>query len=498
MVQGRYVASAAATATNPAGPYYQITIPGNLVSAKLASYTQVVYTQFLNANSPAATPIVASLIPSGYNNWTVGTDLPVSPLLGVTVVTSWALNGVIHNLKTFTEISNEGSDTSLVVTQAKAAAVRILTQDRNKNAITATLASVTANGSVSNSSSAGATALGASIVYTDATNPLNPLRVEVDGKKLTATSPPNPGGTSGLFGQGASPVIPVGAPGCGWADFSPTQVSDVTSTTASGLPVVPSDATASVGSPAVTAALQPNGGGACAGMYFSNQIDGVVSTDPALGLSSSNPMVQLQDLNGGPNEVTSQASIYTAFNGGAPGAVTSQAASGMLTWLKIFPGLSFVPSTPGGANYPSGTPGLVNVKLTDASLSCQSVGGQSGATSQAVLTYDGIIAWWTYNAVPQNGWHTAPFTFTAASTTDPLAGIGLNLASPLDSTGTLRLSTYITSVVGATGAAPSNGLQTVEAAVAITTVPTLPGVLLTGSALGVELGHLSCVALDNR
>jgi hypothetical protein len=62
----------------------------------------------------------------------------------------------------------------------------------------------------------------------------------------------------------------------------------------------------------------------------------------------------------------------------------------------------------------------------------------------------------------------------------------------------LRLSTYITSVVGATGAAPSNGLQTVEAAVAITTVPTLPGVLLTGSALGVELGHLSCVALDNR
>ena len=173
-VSGNYVASAAATATNPAGPYYQVTIPGNLVSAKLASFTQVVYTQFLNANNPAATPINASLIPSTYNNAVVGADLPVSPLLGVTVVTSWSLNGVVHNLTTFTEISNEGSDTSLVVNQAKAAAVRVLTQDRNKNAITVTLASVTANGSVSNSSSAGADALGASVVYTDATNPLSP------------------------------------------------------------------------------------------------------------------------------------------------------------------------------------------------------------------------------------------------------------------------------------------------------------------------------------
>ena len=75
-------------------------------------------------------------------------------------------------------------------------------------------------------------------------------------------------------------------------------MSDVTSTTTSGLPVVPSDATASSGSPTVTAALQSNGGGACAGMYFSNQIDSVVPTDPTLGLSSSNPMVQVQDLNG--------------------------------------------------------------------------------------------------------------------------------------------------------------------------------------------------------
>jgi prepilin-type N-terminal cleavage/methylation domain-containing protein len=499
-VQGSYVASAAATATNPAGPYYQVTIPGSKVNpTKLASYTQVVYTQFLNANSPAATPISASLIPSGYNNSTVGTDLPVSPLLGVTVVTSWALNGAVHNLKTFTEISNEGSDTSLVVNQAKSAAVRILTQDRNKNAITVTLASVTANGSVSNSSSSGATALGASVVYTDATNPLSPVRAEVDGEKLSAASPPNPGGTSGQFGQGASGVIPAGASGCGWADFAPTQVSDVTSTTASGLPVVPSDATPNPTSPTVTAALQSNGGGPCAGMYFSNQIDSVVLTNPALLLNPAFPMVQLEDVGGGSSAVTGQASIYTAATGGAPGAASSQAASGMFTWLKIFPGLPFVPATtPGGANYPVGSPGLVNVKLTAASLSCQSVGGQTGATSQAVLTYTGVIAWWTYNAVPLNGWHTAPFTFTTASTTDPLAGIGLNLASPLNSTGTSTLSTYITSVVGATGAAPSDGVQSVEAAVAITTVPTLPGATLTGSALGVELGHLSCVALDNR
>ena len=497
-VSGNYVASAAATATNPAGPYYRVTIPGNLVSAKLASYTQVVYTQFLNANNPAATPINASLIPSTYNNAVVGADLPVSPLLGVTIVTSWSLNGAVHNLKTFTEISNEGSDTSLVVNQAKAAAVRVLTQDRNSNAITATLASVTANGSVSNSSSAGAEALGASVVYTDATNPLTPLRVEVDGAKPTVASPPNPSGsTATVYSQGGSPAIPTGSPACGWASFGPTQLSDVTSTTASGLPVVPSDATAIPGSPTVTAALQSNGGGPCAGMYFSNQIDTSAPTDPALGLSASSPMVQVQDLTGGGSEVTGQASIYTAFNGGAPGAVTSQAATGMLTWLKIFPALAFVPSTPGGANYPSGSPGLVNIELTDAKLSCQSVGGQSGATSQAVLTYDGIIAWWTYNAVPQNGWHTAPFSFTTSSTTDPLAGVGLNLASPLNSTGTLKLSTYITSVVGATGAAPSAGVQSVEAAVAVTTVPTL-GSAFPGSALGVELGHLSCVALDNR
>jgi hypothetical protein len=110
------------------------------------------------------------------------------------------------------------------------------------------------------------------------------------------------------------------------------------------------------------------------------------------------------------------------------------------------------------------------------------------------LAYSGYVVWYT-----SAGWQHAAFSWSSASpTTDPLAVVNLNAPVTVDGAGApVPLSSYVTSITGATAITGQNGgMQTVEGAVALGTVPTLAG--WPGTTIGVELGQLSCVAQDNR
>jgi hypothetical protein len=128
---------------------------------------------------------------------------------------------------------------------------------------------------------------------------------------------------------------------------------------------------------------------------------------------------------------------------------------------------------------PGNNPGLVNIQLASATLTCLSTGG--GGTT-ATLNYSGTLVYYT-----QAGWKTVSINWTGGS--DPLASV--DLSQQVDSSGR-KLSTYISSLAGSIGPTSSSGIQNVESAISVTTVPTIAG--SAGSVIHVELGHLSCVA----
>lgn len=495
-VQGVFVASDVKTSRHPAGPYYKVTIPGTLAGTpQLDPYTQTVYTQFLNSSDPTSGALPT--VPGTYDNTVPGADQPVSPIVGVTVDTSWTSGGQSHVLTTYTQIASQGTDTSLVVSQAKAAALRVLTQDDQFNAITATVGSVVANGSVATGSQAGAQATGASVEYTNETtwgDPTTAIAAQVIGEQASTSSPPNPGGSTGTSG----PLGPqgVGSGGCGtgwWAAFGTTEAHNVSSTTANGLPLVPSLATASLtSSPTVTASLDaPGGAPGCSGLWFSNQRDTIHLPDPALSLGANQPMVQVADLSGSAPEISGGARLYASPQASVDDSVVASASSWSSTWVKVFPSVTLTPALPGSAPDVAGTPGLVNVQLSNALLACET---QADGSTKATLTYSGEIVWYTYNTSTHAGaWRTLHFSW-AAGQGDPLSSV--DLSAPVSSNGK-TLSNYFTTVSGATGVVGANGVENVEAAVSIATVPTL-GAAFPGTTLDVELGHLSCAASDHR
>jgi len=486
---GTYSASPAATADLLPGPYYKVTIPGSALGPDDARYTQVIYTQFLHADNPAASPLPSTSIPSTYNNATVGADQPPSPIIGVTVVTSWSNSGQTHKFTTFTEIASQGTDATLVVAQAKSAAMLLQTQDRAGNSIIATVGGVTVNGTLSNGSRAGADATAASIVDTDPTLSVG----SITGAKGSAAAPVDV--ANGTLSDSNNYAIGSGFDCGGWGAFGHTTYSNLGASVSGGLPVAPVGADATTSSLQVSSGLVASGGSACGGLWFTNQVDSTVVPDASLGLSSANPMVRIADASGSGPTVTGGADVYTGTATGAAGAVAATSSASMNTWLKVFPGLPFVTGTPTlPSGYPalSGSLGLVNLYLTTAQLACTSA--DTIGTSSAALTYSGYVVWYT-----TAGWQHAAFNWSSASpTTDPLAVVNLSAPVTVDGTGApVPLSSYITSITGATAITGDNGgLKSIEGAVSLGTVPTLTS--SPGTTIGIELGQLSCVAQDNR
>lgn len=479
---GTWVQSGTGANGTPTGPYYQVTfnsIPGS------PGFSQVVYTQFLTAAQPVPAPVSATLL-ANYNSAVAGQDSPPSLLLGVTVVTSWRWNGASHKDSTFTEIAANGNNDTLIASQAHLTALSVASTDSAGNQLTGTVGQVQLNGSVANTSSASAQALAAALNQSNGAS--------LTGASGTVVSPPNaslsvPPGSQGTVG-GYSP--------CGWGAMGPTQLTNLSSTTAGGLPAAPSNVgSGSTPAAVVEADLKANNGGSCAGFRFSNNATGAAEADPTLQLSSTAPMVQVVDATGNGPEVSAKGAINALNSPGASGAVYASTEVDFATGVAVFPGLPFVPT--GSMTCGSGTQacgsGLVNVFLTKATMSCQ-----SNASTAAVASYAGYLTYWVQpTSSSPSGWHTVPLSWSSASgpATDPLAAVNLAQTVTTYNGSPVPLSAYINSwSTGRTITQGSSGESTIPSVVAITTANTRYGD--SSSAIGLQLGTLSCQAVDNR
>jgi hypothetical protein len=217
-------------------------------------------------------------------------------------------------------------------------------------------------------------------------------------------------------------------------------------------------------------------------------------------------LVAIPDTTSGNSAVTTGSAWVNASNAvTTPHWVSSGAsistASGSSATVQIFPGASFLPS-----NRSTSQEGLVNVRISSASLVCQSdVPANAGTrTYGATLTYSGTIGYWSY---VNGSYQYTTLTLSNTNATDPLAAVPLTttMVYPGTSGNPLYLSDFISSWStphGQIAERTNNGLFAVPGVVDIPTMPMRDSSGTTTidptSSVGVEVGDLSCAAADNR
>ena len=469
---GNWVSGGAA-APAPAGAFYQVrvaSLPGS------SNFSQIIDTQFLDATGRA----LPATTFAGYDSQIGGRDQPATLMVGVTVITSWTYLGVGHSYTTYTRIADVRGQVSSLTTQGIGEYLRVSSTGPAGNALTVDVATAEANGSQSTGSVAGADVRALQAKDQAGTDYL--------GATGVASSPSGGGALS-------SPVAGFSAAGggaCGWLGVGPTQVSDVTATTDNGLPQVPSDVDSS--SPPthqVAAGVTSAGNGACGIFGFSNQSNGY---DPRLLLAADTPLVRVNNDPANNVVISGSAWVNATSPTAVPHGVSSGASARSTKRLQLFPGAGFVPD--GG--------GVVDILLNQATIACASSVSGGVATQSATGSWSVTIDYWQATdssghgqrvTLPTYNWNSSSGNGSA----DPLAA--LNPASIVvyqNGTTTLYLSDYIASWGTARSVVENSasGVHQLSGVVALSTRPVRQNDTL--SAVGVQLGNLSCVADDGR
>jgi prepilin-type N-terminal cleavage/methylation domain-containing protein len=471
---GKWVSGGAA-APAPSGPLYQVSVaalPG------FPAFSQTIYTQFLTVAGgvvPASSPSF-----TGYDSQTEGQDQPPTSLVGVTVVTTWKDHGVSHSYASYTRISDSRGLVSNLSSQASGEFMRLSSTGAAGNSLTVDLATsvVSGNQSTGSTSSADVRALQAN----DAAG------VGYLGASGVSTSP---SGTGSLN----SPVAAFTAQNngdCGWVGAGSTQVSDVTSATSSGLPQVPSDIDTAVPPlHQVSAQLSSGGNGQCGIFGFANQSTSYASN---LMLDNELPLVRIKSDANHSVVVNGSAWANASALTSVPHTVTSGASASSTQQVQLFPGAGFV--TDGG--------GVVDVSLTQATIACSSAVANGSLTQSATGSWTVTIDYWKSSDLLGHGQRITLPTYTWSSATgsgsaDPLAAISpASIVVYQNGVTILHLSDFIASWNTARSLVENSasGVHQLAGVVAITTQPVRSGDIL--SALGMQLGNLSCVADDER
>lgn len=471
---GKWVSGGAA-APAPSGPFYQVSVsalPG------FPNFSQTIYTQFLTATGgvvPASSPSF-----SGYDSQTEGHDQPPTSLVGVTVVTAWNDHGLSHSYASYTRISDSRGLVSSLSSEGSGEFMRVSSTGSAGNSLTVDLATsvVSGNQSTGSTSSADVRAVQA----TDAAG------AGYLGASGVSTSPTG----TGSVNTPVSAFTAQNGGDCGWVGAGSTQVSDVSSSTASGLPQVPSDIDAGV-PPAhqVAAQLTSGGNGQCGIFNFSNQ-----STSYAANLMLSNdlPLVRIKSDPSHSLVVSGSAWANASLLTSVPHTVTSGASASSTQQVQLFPGASFVGD--GG--------GVVDVLLSQASITCSSAVSNGSLTQSSTGSWTVTVDYWKATDLLGHGQRVTLPTYTWSSATgtgsaDPLAAISpASIVVYQSDLTTLHLSDFIASWGTARSIVENaaSGVHQLAGVVAITTQPVRSGDIL--SALGVQLGNLSCVADDER
>lgn len=469
---GQWISSGA-SAPAPSGAFYQVKVaqlPGN------AAFGQTIDTQFLNAQGQ---PLAASTF-TGYDSQSEGHDQPPSSLVGVTVITTWTSHGASHSYTAYTRITDSRGLTSSLTSQADAEFLRVSSTGSTANALTVDVAAAHASGGLSTGSLAAA-----DVRALQANDETGQSYLGATG---VATSPSGDSTINSPVGAFTS----AGGSDCGWVGVGPTQVSDVSASTTSGIPQVPADVdTASPPIHQVTAQITSGGNGACGIFGFSNQSTTYASS---LMLANDVPLVRIDNDTQNSVVVTGSAWVNATSAATDPHSVTSGANTSATKRVQLFPGASFV--TDGL--------GVVDFQLTQASIACSATAHNGSVTTAATGSWTVTVDYWQSTDSSGHGQRTtlASYTWNSATDTgsaDPLASVNpANIVVYQNGSTVLHLSDYIASWSTARSIVEnrSSGLHQLSGIVSVATQPVRDGDII--SALGLQLGDLSCVANDER
>jgi prepilin-type N-terminal cleavage/methylation domain-containing protein len=472
---GRWVSGGAASPA-PSGAFYQVSIAS---IDGYPSFSQTIDTQFLSVAGNA----LASSKFTAYDSQIEGRDQPPSLMVGVTVITTWNDHGLTHTYTSYTRISDSRGLTSALTTHGSAEFLRVSSAGPGGNALTVDLASADASGAQSTGSVAAADVR--TLQAHDA------VGVDYQGASAVATSPsgavsqypasmPLAGWTQGLSGT------------CGWVGSGPTQVSNVTATTASGLPKVPTDV--DTGTPPthqVAAQITSGSNTACGIFGFANQS---TSYDPNLLLAADVPLVRINNDSQNNVVVNSKAWVNATTSQTNPHSVSSGANASSTKRVQVFP----------GAGYVTDGLGLVDILLTSASISCSSTVSAGTATQSASGSWNVSIDYWQATDTAGHGQRVSVPAYTWNSSTgtgsaDPLASLNpANIVVYQNGSTVLHLSDYIASwsTTRSIVENQNSGVHQLDGIVSLSTQQVRADDLV--SAVSLEVGNLSCVADDNR
>jgi len=412
-------------------------------------FTQVVRTQFLNAERTVIVPIAS------YSSQVAGRDTPPANLLGVTVATSWAQQGAPHTFTVRSHIANAQADPNVITASVRATALNVTSNLSNEDILQLEGGLLSSEGALTTGSTASLSAVAARAGLASGTS--------VQGAALSLTAPPAVTGTSPT--EGASNLF---GSACEFACFGPSSITgNQQVTVASGQPKV------SLVGNQVTTTLSRSGLGTFRGFSYTNAT--TAEKDPALGIVG--PMVSGGSV---PGDVLATTGYLDATGSGST-AVQSSATVG-LAHLELFP-TAFAPA------------GVVQVRLDSAKLTCRSGSGTGGVTA----AWSGEVRYWSAAAA------------TAASPTGAYVALPLAPgAAALPAPATLivqpgvPLSTWLSAWSAATSASAVDessarrGKGTLSAVLTMLTTPTRPGLAGGSSPINVAVGSVSCIAEDAR
>lgn len=434
-------------------------------------FTQRVTAQFMQ-NETTVLP------PTTFVSSSTSTDgLPPASTIAVNVTTLWESGGKPQRFTVYSQIAEATSKPPLVTLQARLATLRFSGILPAVRELVAEAGVVNLDGSLSNSTSASAVAQGGVAAIANG--------ARIDGAKDSHTAPPELTGPRST--SGGVRTLP---------DSSfPSAVAQLSTSLVSGMSVGASNGMPRVGTDTVPVSASLLGGGfGTTGLVFS--ASNAPTTTSRLGLLGD--FVQVLDPACGGSCVAVQGRGQLASTTGATHSATAKLGGNVSGTIAVLPTTT-------------STEGLLKVRLTSFSMTCDSRAGTSPAAS-ASLDYAGTVSYRTYDPTRVPAYdYSAPIAISSSSTSDPLAAISL-LSAPggavvgVDATGVpLYLGDYIQSWSSLTAPAIDTAKQLASNGSSVSL--SLPGVFtVTSKALrteaestaGLQIAAASCVAGDIR
>lgn len=440
-------------------PFYRY-VESPVPNFQNGKFSIVVATQFLDVTSanPRANPLTP---PADYNTQDSDTDFPKSRFVGITVINRWTAGALTKKFASFSQISEGPPDTTLVVLQAQATALRLRTALSATELLNMDVGVSNSDGLFSNGASAATGTRGAfaSIVPGSA----------IDGANAIASAPPvSTSGTGLVPAQSLNYATYVGYPA---ASFANSNIDDVTAAIISDQPSVPS---VNPGTDLSLGELLRQGAGGN-DLTFTNRVLGTPSGPPDLSLSLSDPYMVLSKASGGGR--AGAGSTYIKSAAGASHFVESGARAEMQT-VRILP-TQFA------------LDGVVQVQLVSASLVCKTTGSSSAGTTASFEVH-------VRHITPTGSYAT--YRFTQAGALDgPLPNLATTLVAPVPPfflSGWVREWSVLPGASTVISSPPKSVNSTLNGIFSMTTANTRAGD--DRSAIGLTVGHLSCVAEDFR